>query len=150
MARKTTRKQLNPLPSALTVGVNESCESTPGARSSRKSSARGGKCCSSPAAEPAVTPETHETSSENPVTATFVFCEPHATQVYLSGEFNGWAPNATPMTRKPDGHWEAALTLRPGRYQYKYVVDGQWLPDPEAREQVPNEYGSWNSVIVVG
>jgi 1,4-alpha-glucan branching enzyme len=53
------------------------------------------------------------------------------------------------MKRQADGHWEASLALPPGRYQYKFVVDGQWLPDPNAHELIPNDFGSLNSVMEV-
>ncbi len=34
------------------------------------------------------------------------------------------------MTRRPDGTWEATLPLAPGRYAYKFKVDGRWTLDP--------------------
>jgi len=48
-----------------------------------------------------------------------------------------------------DGHWEAAFALQPGRYRYKFVVDGEWLHDPHAQENEPNEHGSLNSVLQI-
>jgi 1,4-alpha-glucan branching enzyme len=53
------------------------------------------------------------------------------------------------MTRKDGGRWEATVALQPGRYQYKFIVDGQWLHDPNARENVANPHGSLNSVMEV-
>lgn len=53
------------------------------------------------------------------------------------------------MKRHNDGHWEATLALAPGRYQYKFVADGEWIADPAAQKSVRNEYGSLNSVIEV-
>ena len=67
----------------------------------------------------------------------------------LCGEFNGWSPEAGPMTRHEDGHWEAIVALRPGRYEYKFLVDGEWLADPGVEQTVTNGYGSVNSVIEV-
>jgi len=72
-----------------------------------------------------------------------------AKRVSLCGEFNGWSPSATPMKRHNDGHWEATVALAPGRYQYKFLVDGDWLLDPAAQRNVPNEHGSLNSVVEV-
>jgi hypothetical protein len=174
MARKTIKQANKPLPSALTVGGSTPTQPAASASPVKRPAARKAKAASgtevpavvpsqetkplptlerehSSAAveQPRMTRDTQSGSGDVSHKATFVFCEPHAAQVFLSGEFNGWSPNATPMERKPDGHWEASLALQPGRYQYKYIADGQWLPDPEAREYVPNEYGSVNSVIVV-
>jgi 1,4-alpha-glucan branching enzyme len=80
---------------------------------------------------------------------TFVFRKDGATQVSVCGQFNGWSPTATPMNRQSDGHWETAVALKPGRYEYKFVVDGDWLLDPAAPGSVPNDYGSRNSVLEV-
>ena len=80
---------------------------------------------------------------------TFVFSGPNAKRVSVSGEFNGWSPDATPMKRRSDGQWETTLALKPGRYQYKFVVDGNWTHDPNARENVGNEHGSLNSVTEI-
>jgi hypothetical protein len=39
--------------------------------------------------------------------------------------------------------------LAPGTYEYCLVVDGQWMPDPLAKETVPNPFGGRNSVLKV-
>jgi hypothetical protein len=83
------------------------------------------------------------------IEVTFVLCEPDAKQVALCGDFNGWAAGATPMKRRDDGHWETTVALMPGRHQYKFVVDGHWIPDLLAHENVWNHHGTLNSVIEV-
>ena len=65
----------------------------------------------------------------------FVLERNGAEQVYVCGDFNGWRPAGLRMI---------------GRYEYKFVVDGQWMHDPDARESVPNIHGSLNSVVEVG
>ena len=77
----------------------------------------------------------------------FVLLDLGAIQVALSGDFNGWSPDASPMERDEDGHWYTTVALAPGRYEYKFVVDREWIPDPRATEQVWNAYGTLNSVI---
>ena len=83
------------------------------------------------------------------VNVSFALARPSASQVSLCGEFNDWSPDAGPMTRHEDGHWEAIVALRPGRYEYKFLVDGEWLTDPAVAQTVRNQFGSLNSVIVV-
>lgn len=83
------------------------------------------------------------------VKVAFLLPEAGAKQVSLSGEFNGWSPDATPMKRHRDGHWETTVDLAPGRYQYKFLVDGQWIADPLARENAWNQHGTLNSVVEV-
>ena len=72
-----------------------------------------------------------------------------AKRVSVCGEFNDWSPTATPMKRHDDGHWDITLSLSPGQYQYKFLIDGEWMPDPAAQKSVPNQYGSLNSVLEV-
>jgi 1,4-alpha-glucan branching enzyme len=95
-------------------------------------------------AEPAAKPAAPKTLG-----VTFALHKPDAKHVSLCGEFNGWSPTATPMKRHDDGRWETTVALAPGRYQYKFLVDGDWLLDPAAQKNVPNEHGSLNSVIEV-
>ena len=83
------------------------------------------------------------------VNVAFILFEPDARQVALGGDFNRWASDATPMKRHDGGQWEIAVALAPGRYEYKFMVDGHWMPDPLAHENVWNQHGTLNSVIEV-
>ena len=83
------------------------------------------------------------------VKVTFVLLEPGAKQVFLCGEFNGWASDATPMKRDDAGHWKTTIALAPGRHEYKFLVDGNWKHDPLARVNVWNQNGTLNSVAQV-
>ncbi len=93
--------------------------------------------------------EAPPTTAAQTVKVTFVLIEPHAKHVSLCGDFNGWASNVTPMKRQGNELWEMAIALAPGRYEYKFVVDGEWMPDPLARENVWNCHGTLNSVVEV-
>lgn len=46
-----------------------------------------------------------------------------------------------------DGFWHAQVTLPPGRYLYRFVVDGQWSHDLDNPQEVPNGLGEVNSVL---
>jgi hypothetical protein len=52
-----------------------------------------------------------------------------AERVWIVGDFNNWSMFDTPLA-KVDGRWIVRLDLPPGRYLYKYIVDGVWTPDP--------------------
>jgi 1,4-alpha-glucan branching enzyme len=55
------------------------------------------------------------------------------------------------MKKQPDGSWTLTKALSPGRYQYKFVVDGSnWKEDPNAKETTDDGYGGKNAVMVVG
>ncbi len=78
--------------------------------------------------------------------ATFKFMAPEAESVLLAGDFNAWDPNAHPLKKVSNGMWRINVSLSPGRYEYRFLVDGQWLNDPECETFVPNPFGSDNSV----
>ena len=75
--------------------------------------------------------------------------EPGAHDVYIAGSFNEWQPQATPMISLGSGKWVKELTLPTGRYEYRFVVDGEWFSDPKAKEVAPNPFGTLNSVLTV-
>lgn len=69
-----------------------------------------------------------------------------ARHVYLSGTFNGWSTMKTPMSRSDRG-WEVRLKLMPGKYAYKYIIDGRWTQDPGNLLRESDLYGGNNSII---
>ena len=79
----------------------------------------------------------------------FKFIHPTAVSVSVAGCFNHWQPE--PKTRHPagGGQWVKEAVLPPGTYEYCFVVDGQWMPDPLAANHVPNPFGGKNSVLTV-
>jgi 1,4-alpha-glucan branching enzyme len=74
---------------------------------------------------------------------------PDARSVQVAGSFNEWKPEQTPLVSLGNGRFVGNLTLRPGRHEYLFVVDGQWVPDPNAKESVENPFGGKNSVMTV-
>jgi 1,4-alpha-glucan branching enzyme len=74
---------------------------------------------------------------------------PHARAVAVAGTFNDWSVDRTPLSPNPAGAWQATVWLPAGRYEYRFFADGQWISDPNARECVPNTFGSTNAVLVV-
>ena len=74
---------------------------------------------------------------------------PDAQQVCIAGSFNDWHPSVTPMIRLNDGKWAKELALPPGRYEYRFVVDGEWVDDPAATELIRISFGTANAVLEV-
>lgn len=81
--------------------------------------------------------------------AVFVVAAAGARNVRLAGSFNDWNPERTPMFAVRDGIFQARLPLPPGKYSYRYVVDGYWQRDPANERFEANPYGELNSVVVV-
>ncbi len=81
---------------------------------------------------------------------TFTYEDPDADNVALAGEFNDWDTQANPM-KKENGIWKTSLELPPGKYQYKFVVNGdQWKTDPDNPNTIEDGLGGENSLIEVG
>jgi hypothetical protein len=81
---------------------------------------------------------------------TFSLSAGDAHRVALVGEFNGWNPASTPMTRNTDGHWAVRLRIPPGRHTYAFVVnDSTWVADPIAARAPEHWFGDPRSVLVV-
>ncbi len=74
---------------------------------------------------------------------------PEAEAVCVTGDFTDWSVEGVPLRAEGDGHWRIELPLAAGCYEYKFIVDGEWLPDPENPEKTQNSYGQLNSVLVV-
>ena len=54
------------------------------------------------------------------------------------------------MRKQINGQWVASVRLPAGQHQYKFIVDGKWIADPENPSQVDDNYGGKNSVVAIG
>ena len=96
----------------------------------------------------------HPTGSSN---KSLITCHaPAAQAVFVAGTFNAWQPIALPLKRGDAGDWNTTLDLRPGRYEYKFIVDGEWCCEAGCEHEyrgcancVPNEFGTMNRVLEV-
>ena len=79
----------------------------------------------------------------------FLLYAPNASEVLLMGDFNNWQDKKHPMKKKSMGTWEKTLMLKPGTYEYKYIVDGLWQEDPENRPARMNVFGTYNNLLTV-
>jgi len=52
------------------------------------------------------------------------------------------------MEKHPEG-WALQLNLSPGKYEYKFIVDGKWMHDPNNRQVVVNQHGTLNSILFI-
>jgi len=78
----------------------------------------------------------------------FKLFSPKAKRVSVAGSFNNW--DTTKLSAKKDtkGNWAVKVNLKPGKYEYKFFVDGSWINDP-AVNAVYNSFGTQNSVVEV-
>ncbi len=86
-------------------------------------------------------------TSSKPVTLTAKLDQ--ARQVILTGEFTKWSRTGVAMVKGADGLWRVSFSIPPGRYQYRLLVDGQWSDHAEAKERIPNPFGTENCLLIV-
>ena len=70
----------------------------------------------------------------------------NAKQVIVTGNFNNWNTKDYRMI-KDNGKWIFPMYLKPGKYIYKFIVDGEWIVDPENKLFEQNSEGTYNSVL---
>jgi len=72
-------------------------------------------------------------------------------KVSIAGSFNNWNKDEYILSG-PDnkGFYKIKIDLRPGKYYYKFIVDDKkWIEDPSNPNKVPDNFGGFNSVIIV-
>ncbi len=79
----------------------------------------------------------------------FEFYAPSAKQVAVAGTFNSWNSTTHLLKKNSEGSWRLTIELKPGRYEYRYLVDGNWQNDQRPVACVPNAFGSWNCILEV-
>jgi hypothetical protein len=79
----------------------------------------------------------------------FSFHSPSANSVKLAGDFTGWDAHPIDLMRSSEGIWSAVVSLAPGLYSYRFIVDGHWCDDPNSERRIPNPFGSANAELRV-
>jgi len=79
---------------------------------------------------------------------TFRYYSKAASTVQLAGGMTEWGTNPIPMT-ETDNIFETTVELTPGSYQYKFIVDGSWIIDPENEKVFTEPSGNQNSLAIV-
>ncbi|ESN95351.1 hypothetical protein HELRODRAFT_86841 [Helobdella robusta] len=65
---------------------------------------------------------------------------------FLSGSFDNWN-SLIPLVKSVNDFF-TIIELPEGTYQYKYLIDNQWMCDNN-QDKVPNSFGTHNNVISV-
>lgn len=74
---------------------------------------------------------------------------PRANWVGVAGDFNGWNPSNLTAKKDKNGIWRTSAMVPAGTHEYKFVIDGSWITDPNCSRRTVNSFGSENSVLVV-
>ncbi|MFH1848138.1 MAG: AAA family ATPase [Candidatus Omnitrophota bacterium] len=92
----------------------------------------------------------HTLNFANNFIRSFSFYAPTASKVFVVGDFNNWTTSdASRMVLKDGGVWEKNLQLSPGKYRYRFVVDGRWTQDPANEKVELNPFGEQVSILEI-
>lgn len=111
--------------------------------------------CAVPSCGPTMPPPGVESGGAGPERVAggirFTYYAPKAKRVVIAGDFNNWSTSADPLfDREGRGIWSIVLPLGAGKYEYKFLVDGEkWTIDPRNAERVKDGFGGYNSVVIV-
>jgi len=72
---------------------------------------------------------------------------PEANTVELAADFSGWTRIPMRKSKEQSGMWELEVALKPGVYEYKFVIDGIWKADPDNFDTVDDMRGGVNSLV---
>ncbi len=68
----------------------------------------------------------------------------------VTGSFNDWSLDDTCRLKEDSGAWRVDIPLKPGCYEYQFIVDGVWMEDPSNPRKKKNPFGDSNSLMEVG
>ena len=74
---------------------------------------------------------------------------PTAQSVLLAGCFTDWDQHPKPLKQQKDGVWKISVSLAPGTYRYRFLVDGQWADDPNCTTRESHPFGGDNCLVTV-
>lgn len=83
------------------------------------------------------------------ILTSFSFKAPDVLGVSVVGSFNQWTPGSFQLEKDRSGIWKGFFPLKPGVYEYRFLVNGQWADDPNAQRTVANAFGTKNALLEV-
>jgi hypothetical protein len=90
-----------------------------------------------------------DVGAEPLVVQQFTYYQKGIQSISLVGEFNDWDDDSTKLVEVSPGVWTVSLALRPGVYEYQFILNGtQRVTDP-TMPQTSSDFGSPNSVVTV-
>jgi 1,4-alpha-glucan branching enzyme len=79
----------------------------------------------------------------------FKLYAPQAKKVSIAGSFNNWDTKKFSAKKDNKGNWMVKVSLKPGKYEYKFYVDGSWWNDPTCTSCIQNAFGGTNCLVEV-
>ncbi|MCM8770408.1 MAG: AAA family ATPase [Candidatus Omnitrophica bacterium] len=79
----------------------------------------------------------------------FSISAPHAKNVYVVGDFNDWKQDDSSRMQRDNDAWTKKLALPSGKYRYRFVVDDNWVEDPNNLQKTANPFGGQDSLLEI-
>jgi len=79
----------------------------------------------------------------------FYYRDDKARSVSLVGDFNFWNPFSLPMHKNGAGLWEITIDIPPGKYVYRFLVDGKYKTDPFGTKVVYDRFSKEMSLVKI-
>lgn len=79
----------------------------------------------------------------------FTYYQKGLESIALVGGFNDWDADSTRLTEVSPGVWTVSLRLRPGVYEYQFILNGKQRVTDPTMPQTSSDFGSPNSVVKV-
>ncbi len=81
---------------------------------------------------------------------TFLVSAKDANNVSVAGEFNEWNTEATILKKLKNGTFKGTVNLpKDQKFEFKYVVDGQWANETEADGYQWSDYAATENSLLV-
>ena len=79
---------------------------------------------------------------------TFEIDSSSANQIFVAGDFNNWKETDLALKKQKNGSFKLSINLATdNKYEFRYIIDGNWANERDADEYQQNEFGSENSVL---
>jgi hypothetical protein len=89
------------------------------------------------------------TDAEPLVLHQFTYYQKGLQSISVVGGFNDWDADSTAMTEVSPGVWTVSMRLRPGVYEYQFILNGKQRVTDPTMPQTSNDFGSPNSVVTI-
>jgi len=72
-----------------------------------------------------------------------------AQNVSVIGDFNHWNAKADPLKKLKNGNFKGTVDLQKGQsYEFRYVVDGDYVNDEEADDYLWNDFAAGENGVL--
>lgn len=67
--------------------------------------------------------------------------------VFVVGDFNNWIADENSRLVRENGCLKKDMSIKPGSYRYRFIIDGKWQEDPENPNLEKNPFGEFDSLL---